>query len=678
MTLWLLPLMPLIGAMLVAAAGFLPSRSRGATRAILIGSVGVASLATTLIVACAMAVGGVSGALGNVSAAWPWWGPVFTPRLTFDALSRMMAILVPAIALPVVLYAAASMREYPALARLVALLVAFTGAMQLLVLAGDMLTLIVGWELVGACSWALIAFEWHDAWRVRDARTAFLTTRGGDLGLYVAAAALFSTTGSLAFDAVGTLHGASLSVVAAGILLAAAAKSAQLPFSPWLFAAMAGPTPASALLHSATMVAAGAYLLARLQPMLGAASWLGPAIIVVGMATSLVGGVVGALHSDLKKVLAASTSAQYGLMFVAVGAGFTGAASVHLVAHAAFKALLFLCAGAVLHVAGTLDLRSLRACSLGRAFPLLATLFAVGTLALAAVPPLGGAYSKEQVLAAATERSAWLGAWVIAAGFLSAFYAARLQLLAFGMPERWSENTPGRDVPERDRSAPRRRAVPTTELVGIFVLAAISLVLGLFWLPDSTPLVESIVGGRLATGADWELPASLASVAVAVAACWWLFSRCALLNLGLPERVREYAADWLGLPTAARRLVVDPVLALANTLAALDDRVIDAGIRGAARVAALLSRTLAWWGERGVDGVVALLARGAEVIASLSRRVDDDSIDAAVEGVARDIGAAGAQSRRLQTGLAHQYYLILAVGVLAVVAVASASVVLAP
>ena len=483
MMLWLLPLVPLAGAALVAAAGFLRERSAGGPDAILVGGIGVLSLAGTLAIAGVLAVSAVPGAQGSTSVAWPWWGPIFTPRLTFDALSRMMAVLVPAIAAPVVLYAAASMRRDKALPRLVALLVAFTGAMQLLVLAGDMLTLIVGWELVGACSWALIAFEWHDAWRVRDARTAFLTTRAGDLGLYLAAAALFSATGSLGFDAIGTLHGATLSVVGAGILLAAAAKSAQLPFSPWLFAAMAGPTSASALLHSATMVAAGAYLLARLQPVLAPASWLGPAIIAVGMATSLAGGAVAALHSDLKKVLAASTSAQYGLMFVAIGAGFTAAASVHLVAHAAFKALLFLCAGVVFNVAGTLDLQSLRARSLGSSFPLLAVLFAVGTLALAALPPLGGAYSKEQVLTAAAKRSIWLGAGVIVAGFLSAFYAARLQLLAFGSPGRTSGSNP--EIPQSDgKVSGPRRAISVMELAGIAVLAALSLLLGILWLPE--------------------------------------------------------------------------------------------------------------------------------------------------------------------------------------------------
>lgn len=186
--------------------------------------------------------------------------------------------------------------------------------------------------------------------------------------------------------------------------------------------------------------------------------------------------------------------------------------------------------------------------------------------------------------------------------------------------------------------------------------------------------MESATGGRLAFGAVWELWASLASIAVAAGACWLLWRRTALLTLGLPERARERAANWLGLPTAARWLVADPVLALARSLAAVDDRVVDAGIRGAAGVAALLSRALGWWGERGVDGLVTLLAHGTTGLANTSRTVDDSRVDAAVEALARNIGVAGAESRRLQTGLAHQYYVILAVGVLVVIATATAGV----
>ncbi|MBI4259245.1 MAG: NADH-quinone oxidoreductase subunit L [Actinobacteria bacterium] len=604
-----------------------------------------------------LAVAGVVGALGAgawAAAAEPSaglsWGPVLGLSLEASGLARVMVVLVPAIAAPVIAFAAAS-EEGPGRARLLALMAFFVGAMELLVLAADLLTLLIGWELVGACSWALIAHRWRDRENPTAAAQAFVTTRFGDLGLYLAAGALLAGTGSLSFDGLGSLEGNLAHVAAAGLLLAAAGKSAQLPFSPWLFSAMAGPTPVSALLHSATMVAAGAYVLARLAPALGAAGWLGPAIAGLGLATALAGGLVALLQGELKRALAASTSAQYGLMLVAVGAGATAAAGAHLVAHAAFKALLFLGAGVALHAAGTGDLARLR---LGRALPRAATLFGVGALALAAVPPLGGAWSKEAVLAAAVHRAGWLGAGVLLAGFLSAAYAGRLHVLAFG---RGSPRVAG------GRPSP-------VELGSLGVLAGASVLLGLLWLPGARGLVEGATGGELASGAAWELAASLAIVAAGAGLVFLAERRDALFGLGLSPGVRTAAAGWLGIPALARVAVVDPVLAVSRLLARVDDRVVDAGVRAAARVGQAASRLLSLRVEWSVDGLVRAVAGGALRLAGRSRVTDERAVDGAVEGLADGVGVAGRGSRRLQTGLAHQYYLIVAVGVVVAVLVA--------
>ena len=588
-------------------------------------------------------------------AAWAW-GPVLSPMLEVAGLGRVMIVLVPAIAVPVVLYAASSERKVPGLPRLLALLVAFTGAMELLVLAGDLLTLLVGWELVGACSWALIGHEWRDVERPRAARDAFLTTRAGDLGLYLAAAAAFAGTGTLRFSGLASLDGLSLHVVAAGLLLAAAAKSAQLPFSPWLYRAMSGPTPASALLHSATMVAAGAYALARLAPLLDRAEWLGDALIVLGLATALTGGVVAALQRDIKKALAASTSAQYGLMFVAIGAGVPGAAAVHLVAHAAFKALLFLGAGIALHAVGTLDLGEL---ALGRALRRSATLFWVGALALAAVPPLGGAYSKEQIVAAAERAGSWVTAGVITAGALSALYAGRLALLAYGPPP-------------RDPSEPRRvRVPPMTETAPLALLAAVTIGLGVLWFPSASDAFARWTQATLAQGGARASAAALGVVGLVMVLVWWLRQHGLLLALGFPAPARGWIADWFGLPALARRGVAQPTLTISRMLAAADERVVDAGVRGAMRIGGVLSRAFAWWAERGIDGVVRSAATLGVVAARVSATSDQRGIDAGAEGLARGIGIVGERSRRLQTGLAHQYYVILAVGALVIVAAAA-------
>lgn len=660
MTLWIVPLLPLAGALLVLISARVMTRAR----ATLLGAEAVGTLVLTLLVA-------VWAAGRAQPAEWPWWGPHLRPYLAVDGLGQAMVVLVPVIAAPVVVYAAASMRADAGLPRLLALLVAFTGIMELLVLARDFLTLLVAWELVGACSWALIGYAWRDEARPRAAREAFLVTRAGDLGLYLAAAATFTATGSVRFEALGRLTSLGavpapdgaiapvLHVIAAGVVLAAAAKSAQLPFAPWLFSAMAGPTPASALLHSATMVAAGAFLLVQLAPMLGVTGWFGPTVAGLGLATAVAGGIVASLQSDLKKALAASTSAQFGLMFVAIGAGFTGAAGLHLVTHAAFKALLFLGSGIALHAAGTLDLDRLR---LGHALPTTARLFAVGALALAAVPPLGAAYSKEQIVAAAADAPFghwWLVSGVLAAAMLSAFYAGRLYLLTFGPADR-------RISAVADRPRPSR-----LELASVGLLAALSAALGILWLPDVARLAVTATGGRLAEGAAWEMVVSLVAIVLAASTCLILWRRGALYTLGVHASLREQGAAWLGLPRLARATVIMPGLRVARLLAEFDDRVVDAGIRAAVRVSTLVSRSAAWWGERGVDGVVTAFIRVTERAAYASRIADDHAIDGAVEGVGQGVGAAGRQSRRLQTGFAHHYYVIVAVGVL-VIAIAAA------
>ncbi|MEP7174896.1 MAG: proton-conducting transporter membrane subunit, partial [Gemmatimonadales bacterium] len=482
----------LVALPLLAAAAVLGLRLRPA----LLGPAALAGLAAELILALRTATLSLSE---PVAAAWTW-GPRLTLQLEVAGLSQVMVALIPAIALPVVLYAWASLRSDPSLGRLLALLVAFTGAMELLIVAADFLTLLIGWELVGAISWALIAHEWQDATRPRAALQAFLTTRAGDLGLYAAAGLTLAASGSLQFTALTTVPQPALGLIAACVLLAAAAKSAQLPFSPWLFSAMAGPTPASALLHSATMVAAGAYAMARLWPAFESVGWFGPAVAALGLGTALAGGLVALLQRDAKRVLAASTSAQYGLMFVAVGAGVPAAAGLHLVAHAAFKALLFLGAGMLMHATGTGDLGRLRTAA---ARPRIAVAFGVGILALAAVPPLGGAYTKDLILAAAAERGPWLAFGVLLAGAMSALYAGRLYLLAIGV-RRDAANAPS----------------PYWERAAMAALAALGLALGVLWIPGAASAAADLVGGRLARSAGWELPASLLAIALAAAAAW--------------------------------------------------------------------------------------------------------------------------------------------------------------
>ena len=707
MSLWLLPGLPAAGAATVLLWTWLASRrragesesesdsraARGPERAL--GWIAFAWVVATGAAAVALValVGG--GGAGSTPLEVSWrWGSGLACRLALEGFARVMAVLVPVIAAPVVAYAGRSERG-EGLPRLLAWLLVFVGAMELLVLAGDLLTLLIAWELVGVCSWALIGHHHRDPANGRAAAQAFLTTRCGDLGLYLAAAATWAGAGSLDYRALGALDGVPLQVAAAGLLLAAAAKSAQGPFAPWLFSAMAGPTPVSALLHSATMVAAGAYALIRLTPTLSGAgaAWLVPAIAGLGIATVWAGGVVAAVQTDFKRALAASTSSQYGLMLVAVGAGATGAAGAHLVAHAAFKSLLFLGAGVALHVAGTGDLGRLRDLGLGSGteqgragregrgrtaglsqLPLAALLFAAGALALAAVPPLGAAWTKERVVAAAFHAESWepwLGWATLLSGVLTAFYAARLQVLGFGI---------GRTRQAVDGAGPAGaagdhapRGPEGGEWVGLGALAGLTALLSALWWPGAGAVAERWVGGRIVGGAPWELAAGVAGIALAFGLVWSLRRSGALLTLGLGgrwESLRAGAAAWLGLPALARIAVARPVLALARALAALDDRVVAAGVRAAARVGDAVSRLLATWSERGVDGTVEALARGTVAFAAGSGRFDDVAVDGAVEGTARATGRAGSASRRLQSGRAPQYYALIAAGFLVLLALA--------
>ncbi|QGG94137.1 NADH-quinone oxidoreductase subunit 5 family protein [Actinomarinicola tropica] len=660
MTVALLVLLPVLGSASVLG---LRRRPHG------VGAAAVGAAVATLAAA-------MVAAWAEPRLAWRW-SDTLELSVAVDGFARVMVVLIPVVAAPVLAYAAATVEE--GRTRLLALMLGFVAAMELLVVASDLLTLLLAWELIGAFSWALIGHGWRERSNGAAAAQAFITTRIGDLGLYVAAGTTFAATGGLGYDDLAAVDGARQDALAAGLLLAVAAKSAQLPFSPWLFSAMAGPTPVSALLHSATLVSAGAYLLIRVAPSLEPVGWFLPAVAGLGMATALAGGVSAALQSQAKRVLAASTSAQYGLMFVAVGAGSTAAAGAQLVTHAAFKSLLFLGAGVAIHAAGSGDLGAMR---LGRVLPRTAGLSLVGVAALAAIPPLGGAWSKQEIGAAAAHSSVWLLLGVLVAGALSVVYAFRYQVLAFG---RGPDNDIGRRV----------EAQPTTaERWSLGVLAAITVALSVLWLPGSSEVLERVTGGQLYEAPLWELTVTLAVTGTAAAGVFRAW-RAHRLDPSAREGRAAVVADWYGLARLSRVAVVEPTLALSRGLARFDDRVVDAGVRGAEQLTRRLSRVV--WGraewsldafvhglagavglgargtrtadERSVDGAVRALAALTLKGADASGVADDRVVDGAVEGSAWLVGVGGHASRKLQTGQAHHYYAIVAVGFVVAAAV---------
>lgn len=600
---------------------------------------------------------GVTGVVATVSAAVQpraslRWGAGLVLSFEVDDIARAPVVLVAVVGAAVATYAL-GYGEERGRGRLVGLLVLFVGTMELLLLAGDLLTLLVAWELVGLVSWGLIAHHWSEDAPAR-ANEAFIATRAGDLGLFVAAGAAYAATGTFDFSALPAASGALAAAVAGGVLLAAVAKSAQIPFSPWLFSAMAGPTPASALLHSATMVAAGAYLLARLQPFLDTVAWFGPTTIVIGLATALAGGVVAAVQPEAKKLLAASTSAQYGLMFVAVGAGYPTVAVAHLVAHGLFKALLFVSAGVAIDASGTQALAGMR---LGRALPVVAGFTAVGTLALAGLPPLGAAWSKEEVVSAGVHTAPWVGVAVVVAGGLSAFYAARFQLVAFGRRDGDDDTSPKDLVEGLD--------LARVALAGLAVLTVATAVV---WTSTGTEWLQSIVGASLPPGETWEVAAALTAVGVAIYGAVVLDRRGRLVAPFSAPAWRRVAA-WMGIPALTRVMVVDPVLAAARGAAAFDDRVVDAGVRLVGSAASSSSVALARFDDRVVDAGVRGISRLAAWTSRVADRVGEVGIDAAIRGLAGLVASAGRDGRRLQSGQAHQYYAGIAVVVLLLIAV---------
>jgi len=581
--LWLSVALPLLGAV---AVRFLPSR---------IASFTVVAAATAASVPAVSLL--VAAAGGEVTSSTFEWLPAagLDVGLRLDGLSAAMGATVASVGFVVLIYSIGYFGGDPRRRSALAGLLAFLAAMQGLVLADGYLTLLIFWELVGAASARLIAYAREDPEAPAAAVRAFLTTRAADLGLYLAVLALFAATGDLGFGAERPGGGLG-AIVGIGLVLAAIGKSAQVPLQGWLSSAMAGPTPVSALLHSATMVAAGVYLLVRSQGLLEGwplelAGWIGALTAVAGAAIALA-------QTDLKRVLAASTTSQLGLMFVGAAAGGPAVAIFYLIAHAAGKAGLFLAAGVFQHNRSTTALAGLR--GVGREDRAAFAGFLIGALSIAGIPPLAVFWSKEHVAAAAEEAHLVWFVLVLVAAAGSAAYLLRPALIL-------GARTEPRAVPPRGR-APM--------LVALAAAAAGSVAIGLAGEPlrnllDATSLPSS-------SSSLW-----LSLLAVVAGAAVVLAGARAPVRLAEAARAQLYANDLL------RILFQRPVLALASAADAVERRGIDAAVDGIGRATLLAARSQEWVERRGID--------------------------AAVDGVARAVGGGGDDLRRLQSGRLHEY-----------------------
>jgi len=538
-------------------------------------------------------------------------------RLEASALTSVVSMLVATVASFVLIYAIGYMRNDSEKPRFFATMLMFVAAMQALVLAGDWITLLGAWELIGASSYLLIGF-WYARPGVAGAATrAFLYTRSADLGLYLGVFLLIGTAGTSEISV--TLATTGTPAVIAGLLLLVAAigKSAQVPMQDWLQRAMAGPTPVSALLHSATLVAAGAILLIRVAPMLPADTLV--VVGIVGGVTTVVTGLIALSERDLKRLLAASTSSQYGLMLLAIGAGAPVVALLHLIAHAAIKSGLFLGAGVFQHSRGSTTMADLA--GVGREHPRIFAGFALAALSLAGIPPLAGFLSKDAIIGAAlvAPGAVWLLPFGLVGTVLTGGYMARALATLWHRPS--------------NAAAPvATGGTGNTDLRwmgwGMAALVALAAVLG-----AGFPALERLLNTEITTGTlalTLGLGAALGGLVLG-----WFVSSARLMGPLL-----HWAQDGFAIAGGMDNLVARPMLALARGCNAF---------------------------ETGLYETVLAVGRGAMRIGRATRQTDEAGIDGGIFAFVRATVATGTRARHLQSGLIHREMAItiVATGIIA-------------
>ncbi|HEY8655843.1 MAG TPA: NADH-quinone oxidoreductase subunit L [Candidatus Limnocylindria bacterium] len=566
MTLLLLPALPLAGALVIALVG-------GPLGRRMTGAVGTAAIVLAFGAALSLVPGIADRPRLDVQLG-PWLPlPGADLSLVLEGAGLALTLMVTGVSALIALYSIGYLPHGPGAQRYFAALDLFVAAMLLVVLAGNLVLLFAGWELVGLCSYLLIGHERERAAAGAAALKAFVVNRVGDaaflVGIFLfAATANTVDLAELRVTAIEHLRpdtATAFLVASALLLVGALAKSAQLPLHTWLPDAMEGPTPVSALIHAATMVTAGVVLLIRLRAILAPEVLLAAAII--GAVTALFAALVAMAQRDLKRVLAWSTISQVGLMFVAAGLGAVFAALFHLLAHAFFKATLFLGAGTVIHATGEQDLALLG--GLGRRMRPTAVLFGIGALGLAAIPPASGFFSKEAIAVAALDQPALLAA-VLLTSALSAFYAARLFTLVFLAPAAGATPVHG---------------TPAVMVIPLTLLAILTLGFG------------ALVGAHvvpLGLGREAETPGWLVAVSIALglggAVAGWQVYRRGLPAASRVERVTGRAAGGFGVDRLYRAAFAAPLNAVARDLG-----------RGAERA-----------NELAIDGLAALVGRGGD------------------------------------------------------------------
>ena len=556
------------------------------------------------------------------------WVPVGSLQVDLaflaDPLSITMALFVTGIGSLIHLYAIGYMHGDPKFSKFFLYLNLFVFSMLMLVMGENLLVTFLGWEGVGTCSYFLISF-----WHTRDSaatagKKAFVTNRVGDWGVMMAMFLAFGSVGTLSYAGInhaaedGALSAVTATAIALMLFIGACGKSAQLPLYIWLPDAMEGPTPVSALIHAATMVTAGVFLMTRVNPVIEVAfDWAPTLIAIVGVATALFAATIAVAQNDIKKVLAYSTVSQLGFMFLAVGSGAYLAAIFHMVTHAFFKALLFLGSGSVIHgMHHQQDMRKMGALRL--LMPVTAFTFIIGWLAIAGVPPFAGFWSKDEILLYAFAKSPILYAVGLLTALLTAYYMTRQVIMVFFGEARWNDHSEEHGA----HGDFKPHESPVTMLAPLVVLAGLSIVGGALQLPFSKDLhflekwLEPVIEfGEADIKGTWAYDNKyiLLGVAIVVALA------------GIAISVAVYSKKKLP--------VVEPAL-LADGWRY--DRTITDFMGGP--------------GRRAFDGVA---------------WADRTIVDGAVNGVGTVVRRTGGTVRRLQTGAVRNYAAGITIGVLA-------------
>ncbi len=671
----LIPLLPLAGAVVLALGGAWLQRRFGKA---MVGRIACATVAASFVLSLVAIVqlAGLPAAERHLLADLFPWIDIGSLQVAFayaaDPLTAIALLVVTGIGGLIHVYATGYMHDDDAYWRFFAYLNLFTFAMLTLVMGDNLLLMFLGWEGVGFCSWGLIGFWYKDLANTTAGNKAFIVNRIGDFGFVLGIFLLFWSLDAAGHPTltfremrphVHALDGMTLwglpviTLVTLLLFVGATGKSAQIPLSVWLPDAMAGPTPVSALIHAATMVTAGIYMIGRLHFLFDLAPLTLHVIAVIGAATALLAATIAVAQNDIKKVLAYSTVSQLGYMFLAMGVGAHGAGIFHLMTHAFFKACLFLGSGSVIHaMGGEQDMRKMG--GLWAKLPSTSKTFLIATLALTGCPFLAGFFSKDEILwqAFSSHHGHW-ALWAVATAVagLTAFYMFRQVFMVFFGACRADHHTQ-----EHLHESPPVMTIP------LWILAVGSVLAGYLGIPHALgglagiphlfdDWLAPVFGGHgpaegaehVAHGGELAMELLLMAVSVGVALAgaglaYLMYYRGTIR----PETFSEAAGG------APYRLVLNKYW-----VDELYDLVV---VRGTL----LLSRAAAWFDQHVIDGIVNLSAVLVREVSRLGGFLDDLIVDGAVNAVAEATWALGGRMRRLQTGTISSYLYVVVLGVL--------------